>query len=267
MGDPLISIITPVYNGEKYIEQAIKSVLSQTYRYYEYIIIDGRSSDRTVDIIRSYENKLAYWISEHDKGISDAFNKGVLKAKGDIIGILNCDDWYEIDALEKVSKIFMSKKPDLICGGVRFWYADKEINVSYPDVNSIKKETSIHHASVFISKNAYKTFGLYSMDYKYAMDYELILRFYVNGLSFYSLNSVIANRRLSGLSYRNKNKALFETLKARKMHLSEKTGYINFLFIWLKDTIGRLLKNRLTLTLYRYYWNKKNQKMSGNKVL
>src|SRR5258705_5340519 len=98
---PLVSIITIVYNGEKYIEDSIRSVINQSYKNIEYIIIDGGSSDNTVSIIKKYEKQIAFWISEKDKGISDAFNKGIAKATGEIIGILNSDDWYERDTVAK----------------------------------------------------------------------------------------------------------------------------------------------------------------------
>src|SRR6478736_3483755 len=104
MTSPLITIITIVYNGEKHLEQTIRNVLDQNYDHLQYIIIDGGSTDQSVEIIKKYEKKLHYWISEKDKGISDAFNKGIAKATGEIIGIINADDWYESGALERVGR-------------------------------------------------------------------------------------------------------------------------------------------------------------------
>src|SRR5688500_14665300 len=109
---PLVSVITVVYYGEKYIDAVIKSVLNQTYNYIEYIIIDGGSSDNTISIIKKYERQISFWVSENDEGISDAFNKGITKARGEIIGIINSDDWYEKDAVEKV--VANSKNADVI---------------------------------------------------------------------------------------------------------------------------------------------------------
>ena len=97
---PLVSIITVVLNGESHLEHTINSVLCQTYENLEYIIIDGGSSDGTQDIIRKYQDKIDYWISESDDGIYDAMNKGILQAKGELIGILNSDDWYELETVE-----------------------------------------------------------------------------------------------------------------------------------------------------------------------
>ena len=101
---PLFSIITVVYNNEKYLEETIKSVVNQKFQNFEYIIIDGGSSDKTLDIIKRYDSQIDYWISEKDKGIYDAFNKGMSLAKGDFIGIVNSDDTYFDNALEIIAK-------------------------------------------------------------------------------------------------------------------------------------------------------------------
>ena len=102
--NPLFSIITVVLNGEKYIEETIKSVLSQSFKNYEYIVLDGVSTDKTVDIIKKYEKKISYWSSQKDKGIYDAFNKGIKIAKGKFICIVNSDDILKKNALKIISK-------------------------------------------------------------------------------------------------------------------------------------------------------------------
>ena len=111
---PLVTIITVVLNGEDYLEQTIKSVINQTYDNIEYIVIDGGSRDKTKDIIKLYDSVIDYWVSEEDKGISDAFNKGISLATGEIIGILNASDWYENDAVETI--VLSLKK------GGYFWF-------------------------------------------------------------------------------------------------------------------------------------------------
>jgi len=102
---PVVSIITIVYNGVRHIEDTIKSVITQTYPNIEYIIIDGNSTDGTQEVIKRYEHKIARWISEKDRGISDAFNKGIAMASGALIGMINADDWYEPDAIASVVAI------------------------------------------------------------------------------------------------------------------------------------------------------------------
>jgi glycosyltransferase involved in cell wall biosynthesis len=129
--NPKITIITPSFNQGKYIERTIQSVLSQDYPNLEYIIIDGGSTDQTVDIIKKYERHLKYWVSEKDNGQSHAINKGLKYATGDIINWLNSDDYLEPQALNVIAESFNSDI-DIFCG-----YA----NLIY-DKNIIKKQTS-----------------------------------------------------------------------------------------------------------------------------
>lgn len=103
---PLVSIVTPVYNGEKYLEDTIQSIIKQTYDNIEYIIIDGGSTDKTLDIIKKYEDKIAYWMSEQDRGMYDGINKGFKMATGEIFAWLNSDDKYYHSAVEIVVGIF-----------------------------------------------------------------------------------------------------------------------------------------------------------------
>ena len=116
---PVISIITIVFNGEKYLDQTIRSVLDQNYPSVQYIIIDGGSTDNSINIIKKYEKDLYFWISEKDNGISDAFNKGIARATGDIIGIINADDWYEPKTFERVAQ--QMDDADICFGDVQFW--------------------------------------------------------------------------------------------------------------------------------------------------
>jgi len=259
---PLISIITVVLNGEKYLENAINSVHSQSYRNYEYIIIDGCSTDRTIEIIKRHEKETTVWTSEPDNGISDAFNKGIKLARGEIIGLLNSDDWLEPEAIKKIVKIFISDNPDIICGAVRFWKKGKEVVVSYPDLQNLNQETSIHHTGVFIKKSIYEKFGLYDTHFKYAMDYELLLRMKMNNAQFYTLNDVVSNRRLEGISYKNKRLALRETMSARKNYFNTWNVWIIYIYASIKDWGGRLLKSSILNPLYIKYWKLKNRKLA-----
>ena len=118
---PLISIITVVRNGEVHLEEAIKSVLNQSYGNIEYVVIDGNSTDSTLDIIRKYEDRIDYWISEPDKGISDAFNKGIALCKGEWIGIINADDWYELDTFNNIIQQAKASNSSVIYGNMQVW--------------------------------------------------------------------------------------------------------------------------------------------------
>ncbi len=216
---PLFTIITVVLNQEKYLETAIKSLLSQKINNYEYILIDGGSTDNTLKIIRKYNNKISYWVSEKDKGIYDAFNKGMLLAKGKYIGILNSDDKYTKRALEIIKKyIIKFPKKDFIFGSVKkHWgvlhgYNPKKITYSWGFYTS-------HSTGFFIKRSSAKKVGLYNIKYKYHADYDYFYRMIVlkkmDGVATKKREIVGIFRRggfSSKISYR---KLFFEELKIR----------------------------------------------------
>jgi len=193
---PLISIITIVYNGEKYIEETIESVINQTYDNIEYIIIDGGSTDKSVDIIKKYENSIDYWISEKDDGISDAFNKGIRVSNGEWIGIINADDWYEIDCCENIIRY---SEYDFIFGTIRYWDGERSyIDIARPEI--IYDDMRINHPTLFVKKSLYQEVGLYDEKYKIAMDYDLVLRLFSSNKRYKNIDSVISNMRVDGVS-------------------------------------------------------------------
>jgi len=176
---PTFSIITVVLNGEKYLEETILSVLKQNFLNFEYIIIDGGSIDNSINIIKKYENKIDYWVSETDKGLYDAFNKGMSLAKGEFIGIINSDDTYTPDALGIVKKyILENKNIDFIFGSVKkHWgilhgYKPKKIRYSWGFYSS-------HSTGFFIKRESAKKVGLYNTRYKYHSDYDYFYRMIV----------------------------------------------------------------------------------------
>ncbi len=198
---PLISIITVVYNSKKTIEQTIRSVLNQSYSKIEYIIIDGESNDGTMQIVSKYKDKIAHVISEKDKGIYDAMNKGILMAKGDVIGILNSDDYYEIDTVENIASIY---KPGLVnyYGDLRnLLESNKSFIISASDnLNKLKRGMVVNHPTLFVNKEVYKKFGQFSLKYKIAADWDFTLRCYLNGVKFIKVPKVLSNFRVGGVS-------------------------------------------------------------------
>src|SRR6185369_15072253 len=128
---PLVTVITVVFNGAKHLDDTIRSVITQTYDNVEYIIIDGGSTDGTLDIIKKYEGKIDYWVSEKDKGISDAFNKGISLSTGNIIGIINADDWYELDAIQMVAERYISQNKNNIIFHGELYYHNAFDGTSY----------------------------------------------------------------------------------------------------------------------------------------
>ncbi|MBW7469035.1 glycosyltransferase [Pontibacter aydingkolensis] len=195
----LVSVVTIVYNGDQFLEQTILSVLNQTYTNIEYIIVDGGSKDNTLEIIRKYEDKIAYWKSEPDKGISDAFNKGIELATGTLVGILNADDWLEPDA---IAAVVANYKPGCVLhGNMQYWNPDgsKGMHVM-PNAALLPIEMTINHPTVFIDIETYNRFGAFSTDYRLAMDYHLLLRLYKSNVSFIHVDKTIANMRSGGAS-------------------------------------------------------------------
>jgi cellulose synthase/poly-beta-1,6-N-acetylglucosamine synthase-like glycosyltransferase len=174
-----ISIITVTKNSESFLEECILSLDKQSYRNYEHIIIDGCSTDNTINLIKKHKNKIAYWISEKDEGLYDAMNKGIKKCSGDIIGILNSDDIYYPQALSIVSEYFnLNKKLDFLFGSVNKYkllhgYNPKKIKWSFGFYTS-------HSVGFFIKKKSQLKVGLYNLKYKYSSDYDLFYRMIVH---------------------------------------------------------------------------------------
>jgi len=200
-----VSIITVVFNGEKFLEKTIKSIINQTYENVEYIIIDGGSTDATVDIIKKYEDKIAYWTSEPDKGISDAFNKGVIVASGDYLNFQGDGDGFvSDDALEKVFQD-IGKKQDILIS-TRISRVDKngrELFISKHiesfDKKSLLFRMSLPHQGLFTHKSYFKKYGLFDVDNTFCMDYDHLLRSYHNFPKVVTKDIVVARWRDDGL--------------------------------------------------------------------
>ena len=238
-GKPLVSIITVVRNGEKYLCQAIESVLSQDYPNIEYIIIDGGSTDSTLDIIREYDNKLAYWISEPDNGISDAFNKGIAKSTGDIIGIINSDDWYEPRAVQTVVNEFVSHPEiGIVCGTVAYWQGKRFMYTSSSRPGGLRRQMTVQHPTVFVRKEVYDRYGTFRNDFRYAMDYELMLRFNLAGVKMTALPDRIANMRLSGKSDSGWKPAYQEVYRAKIINgLPRSSSWLEYIYAILDRAV------------------------------
>jgi glycosyltransferase involved in cell wall biosynthesis len=219
MNSPVISIITVVFNGEKHLEQTIRSVLDQTYAHVQYIIIDGGSTDQSVTIIKKYERNIYFWVSEKDNGISDAFNKGIARATGDIIGIINADDWYEPNTLERVAS--QMGETDVCFGDVQFWKNGQKEFIQKGNLKLLSKEITIIHPTVFVKRKIYETYGGFDLHYRCAMDYDLLLRLKVNKCRFTYLPFTLANMRWGGLSDSSWKTGCRETLEIKDKYLPE----------------------------------------------
>ncbi len=224
-----VSIITISYNSAETIEDTIKSVVSQDYPNIEYIIIDGASKDTTLSIVDKYKDKIAKVISEKDKGIYDAMNKGVQNATGDIIGILNSDDYYyDTTVISEVVRLFEQEKTDGLYADlvyvdrsdsekiIRYWKSGKYTPGKF------LKGWMPPHPTFFVKKEVYTHFGLYNTDLRSAADYEFMLRvIHKNKISLCYMPRVLTKMRVGGMSnvsLKNRWRANMEDRRAWKIN-------------------------------------------------
>lgn len=244
---PLFSLITIVYNGEKFIEEAIQKIrnLKSFGSEFEYIIIDGLSADRTYEIIEQNEDIVNFFISEKDNGISDAFNKGISNASGELIGIINVDDNYNNNTLEIIEKFYINneKQEGIYFGNIRYFNETLSYEL-VPEIKNIWKFMSIYHPACFVSKSVYQKIGGYSETFKYAMDSEFIHRAIYNKINFFYVNETLANFRLEGISDKQFKKSLEEFyISVKKYNPNKKVKLYYYFSLFKKNIRNSLLGN------------------------
>ena len=227
---PKISIITPTYNSEATIQETIDALLSQTFSDFEYIIIDGVSKDGTLKKIESFipafERKgvTVRIVSEPDKGVYDAMNKGIAMAKGELIGITNSDDWYESNALEvmwnKYTDGKVDKRNSMIYGIERVWKDDYIFNVQRRGAAFIA-ESVLPHSTFFVANEVYKKYGAFDLSVKVLADYDFICRCVSLGVKLEEIDVVISNFRLGGIS------SSYFDFYSDFYHIKHKYGFIS----------------------------------------
>lgn len=257
MSNPKFTIITITFDSEKTVERTLKSVLNQTFKDFEYIIVDGASKDGTLDIVRKYEPLFEgrmKWESEPDKGIYDAMNKGILRSSGQLIGIVNSDDWLESDALANVYSSFLKKheSEDIVyCGGIKYHY-DDHVDTLKVDIEKFRKNAwkhmmfGVRHPGTFVPKNIYTNIGIFDSELKLSADRDFILRCYFRGYEFYDINSIVSNMSAGGFSTGGGKKAAMASRADRKksLHNFGITGpYFYFLYYYwrIRGAIRKLV--------------------------
>ena len=239
---PKFSIITVSYNSAGTIRETIESVLGQTFRDFEYILVDGASTDGTLSIIEEYAachpDRIRY-VSEPDGGIYQAMNKGIRMSKGNVIGILNSDDWYERDALEKVAPYVRNEGEYVLYGMVRFWDHEREDRIVMNHHESLKYRMLLHPAC-FVSRSAYVKYGRYDERYRSAADCECFLRFQKSQVEFIPIFEILANFRLGGMSSSYTSHRETNMIYRKYGYLTEKQYIIRMFSSYIKYKLLKL---------------------------
>lgn len=260
-----LSIVTVSFNAEYCIERTILSVLNQTKSVYEYILIDGGSKDQTYTIIKSYEkafaNKGIRFIhqSEPDKGISDAFNKGITQATGDVVGIINADDELMPVTNEILCREFEKTAADVYYGNCLWIDTDRGTeHISKPkhDLKQLLYYMILIHPSTFVCKSAYDKYGVFNITYRYCMDKELLYRFYKRGAKFDYIDETLAKFKSGGVSDRNARKVIEE---GTRLSIENGEPYIKAKMIEIKKRAKNFAAQNLKKTIL-YDKLKKTQK-------
>jgi len=251
---PLISIIIVTLNSQKYLDQTLKSIFNQRYKNYELIIVDGKSKDKTLSIVKKHEKKIDYWVSEKDRGIYDAFNKGINFARGEYLGFVNSDDILTRNAIYYLVKYHNSKKFDFIFGAVKkHWgilhgYKKWKVKFSWGFYSS-------HSTGFFIKKKAAEKVGKYKLKFKHHADWDYFYR-------------MIVKKKLIGIS----------STKNELFGIFRRGGYSSKLIYdkHIEETIKIRISNKQNrfliffITLYKFYKNLhlvKNKKVTFKKII
>lgn len=264
MEDKKVSIITVCLNSERTIEQTIQSVIHQTYHNIEYIIIDGKSTDRTLEIIEKYKARIAKCISEEDNGLYDAMNKGIELATGDIIGIINSDDWYADDAVENVVRAFETEESDVVYGMMEVVHTGGSISkIKNGELQQMLYRMVIPHPTAFVKKTVYEKVGKFDMRYKIVADYDLFLRMYLYPVKMQQIPYVLAFFREGGLSTANAVTCAEEVRAVAKYYARQRENFE------ILEEIERYYEIRIqnAKTLEKAYWILKNNKKKAKTAL
>lgn len=250
---PLVSVVTVCFNSERFLAEAMESVLAQTYPHIEYIIVDGSSTDSTLDIIRSFEPRFGgrlRWLSEPDNGIYDAMNKGIAMCSGELIGLLNSDDRYVPDAVEAiVDGARRSPSAGLLYGDVEVLAIDGSVIAveKAEDMEPGKRPDWLPmcHQSLFVRSDVYEELGTYDLSYRILADYEFVLRCVAAGIESVHFDCVIAQFRAGGVCNTDTLLANKERERIRVTYganpVWERLRYLRHRFnLWVHRVIVRL---------------------------
>lgn len=241
---PLVTIITVCYNSERTIRRTLESVLHQTYQNYEYLIVDGSSTDGTLPVIQDYEPRFGgrlRLISEKDNGIYDAMNKGISLAKGELIGMINSDDWYERNAIELILRGYEPGSCQILYGMQRE-YEDGREKVCWLKHHDFLEQQMITHPTCFVSKQVYDRFGAFDLKYRSSADYDFMLRmYYSKEVIFCPIYEVIANFSLGGISGHNIGRIETANIRYHYGIISGRSRFCILLVNYAKMAVKRVM--------------------------
>lgn len=197
---PLVTVITVVFNGEKYLEQTIQSVINQTYDNVEYIIIDGGSTDETMEIIEKYNDVIDYWVSEPDRGLYYAMNKGIALSRGEIVGLINSGDVYTGGAIHSVVQAHLNHPSSILTGDSKIILSDSSKWIIASGKFDTLPYGMIPHSAVFVPLSVYKKQGLFDTSFKIVGDYDFLGRCYSRTISFVRIDKILSIDSPRGVS-------------------------------------------------------------------
>ncbi len=239
MNNILFSIITVSFNSAKTIEKTIQSLLGQSCKDFEYLIVDGNSSDHTVDIVKKYEPLFEgrlKWISEPDTGIYNAMNKGIRMASGDIIGIVNSDDWLDDNTLQILSDYINlnnldPKTPFILTGYMNFHYANGDVQIlktSRERMESYCKvyRMGLNHPATFVTSKVYQTVGLFDENLKLYADSDFVNMCYKAEVPVFYIESILSNMSDNGASNNYSKQSLLDRKYILKKHAKSRFEYL-----------------------------------------
>lgn len=247
---PLVSVVTTVRNAERTLPRTIDSVREQYLPGIEYIIADAGSTDGTLDIVRGNADIVTHWISERDRGISDGFNKGIALSSGKYIQLLNADDWLSPGQLAAGIETLERTGADFVFGDLIYHHEDgSPAHIIHGEAGYAKRIAHVmpglNHPTVIVRRSAYERCGLFDLKFRFAMDYELLLRFHRAGLRGTYDPRVIGHMSLDGASDRNAGAALQEVRDASIRHgYPAPLAWLRYLFRLAKWR-GRLMVQHL----------------------
>lgn len=244
---PLVTVITVTLNGQKHLEQTIRSVIDQNYDNIEYLILDGGSTDGTLDIIRKFEGRIDYWLSEPDRGIYDAMNKGIGLARGELIALLNADDFYEPAALQKVAATYRAAPGEcIVYGHTRILQEDLGLDYIMTAHTDHWKGMGFSHSAMFAHRAVYDRLGGYDCRYTLAADYDFLLRALKAGIPMRPVDAVLSNYRNTGMSASNLGLVLGEMRTISRKHFGLFSAH-HIKFLLLRYAKSMLLMGLLKL--------------------